>query len=500
MYGNTTNSYAPPLSLSWDRQIDEFAYTERQQPAFPATSTTPVQAPRYTAQHQQAPVNTPIPLRQQQAPQPQQHKRVRDERAPVDETEQSKKQKTVHEEQARLEAQASSLHSRREDMLTFMGDTVKQQQTIILGLNKELLQLGSMHRADMAELETNHMAVVSTLRDEISTLKQRVTEGETRIGEQEKQLAEVHALRTTLDQQLAEAVQWRVAHEVALVVPEAPIEPAEKERASRPVAAVVRKRAPVVVDDASLYSWEAVRRASEHCRALYGFTAPQLSAIYAMLPRQDSARHKRGPKEKHDDRHRLLMLLYHLVHYPTIQVLHDRFRMSRSATATALANMLDDPMETLFEATTDGVDLLTCRYRHAAYFLAVQVPQDVRVADSLWCAAQHGHGKWIHVAHDAASGVAMAFCVTDSEEADEAWLADYQPSVHEPAASLRYEALMRERFALTESRYRGALDECESVVRALLAFTNLALDYSRAVVDGVVVREDNPDETASFDH
>lgn len=486
MYGHGT--YGPPgLSLSWDKVAEEFGYTERRHPAFPATNTTLAQA-RAPQQQRAGNGNTA-------AAEPEQRKRARDdERAVVGEirellAEQNKKQKTIHEDQARLDAQASALHSKREDMLGFMSETMRAQQATILSLNKELTQLGSMHRADLAELEANHSSAIGALRGEIAVLEQRVTESATRINAQEAQLSEAREQRATLERQLAEAI----ARAPPVI---APIEPAEKARAGRPVAAVVRKREPPVVADASLYSWSAVQEASDQCIALYGFSAQQLTAIHELLPEQDNPRHKRGPKEKHDDRHKLLVLLYYLAHYPTMHTLHELFHMSKTAVNDAVTRMLGAPTETLFEASCDAVDQRAVRYLHGAYFLAVQTPLDTQLADSLWCDEQQGHGQWIHAVHDAASGKALAFYVSETREVDEDWLADFEPNAPDGAVTQRYEARMREKFALAESRYRGALPECESVVRALLAFTNLDLDYNDLAVveDGIVVDAVDDDE------
>jgi hypothetical protein len=545
-------------AIDWDSLSNEFAYKPSQ---FSATSATlqergiapsvRVQQAAPTAmkcvppqqsllqQNQQQQViqqqrhNQQLLQQQRQPPsveEPVQNKRARDttsgngvvpgDRLHLLETENAawlKKQKTMHEDQARIDAQASALQSRREDLLSFLSDSVKTQQAVIASLHREHSLLISQHRAELTDTDAQHCKSMEALRAEIGVLKQRITDADARdtklreeLATLNKQLAEAATSRASLEQQLAEARQAgpRAAEPVvAAAVDEVVV---EKERAKRPVATLVRKRDAPVVDDESLYSWRAVKEASARCGELYGFSAQQLIDMHALLPAAPNKRHRRGPKQKHDNRHHLLMLLYYLGHYPTMQVLGELFSESKTSTAKIMALMLEAPSEALFDASVSDVAPPVANYLHGAYFLPVQVPVDVRLADTLWCEEQHGHGLWAHAVHDAVSGKALDYCVLNSETVDAEWLAHYVPNAPGGDATRRYEARMRGKFALTESRYRGTLEECDRVVRTLLALTNLDLQYDNAVhaivsndesaddeVVEAVAEEENAD-TASF--
>ncbi len=533
-------------AIDWDSLSNEFAYKPSQ---FSATSATlqergiaPVvrvqQAaptamkcvPQQALQQKQHPQYVLQQQRQNQQLQPRQppsveepvqNKRARDttggngvvpgERLHL-EAENSawlKKQKTMHEEQTRIDAQASALQSRREDMLSFLSDSVKTQQAVIASLHREHSLLVAQHRAELTDTDAQHCKSMEALRAEIGALKQRLTDADARdtklreeLATLNKQLAEAATLHASLEQQLAEA---RAAGPIAAVAIDEVV--VEKERAKRPVAALVRKRDAPVVGDESLYSWRAVKDASARCGELYGFSAQQLTDIHALLPAAPNKRHRRGPKQKHDNRHHLLMLLYYLGHYPTMQVLGELFSVCKTTTAKSMALMLEAPSEALFDASVSDVAPPVANYLHGAYFLPVQVPVDVRLADTLWCEEQHGHGLWAHAVHDAVSGKALDYCVLNSETVDAQWLAHYVPNAPGGDATRRYEARMRGKFALTESRYRGTLEECDRVVRTLLALTNLDLQYDNAVhaivsndesADDEVVAEEENADTASF--
>ena len=444
------------LRASW-AQEDEFTYTPRQQPAFPATNAT-------LSQYHGT----------RQAVRAEQNKRQHDDDIA---SEQTKKQKTAHDD--------LSLHNRREDMLTFMGETLKAQQGIITTLNKELTQIGTLHRTELMEVEARHDKTLGIARDEITSLKRSVSQRDTSIAEKDRQLSEAKTVLDVLERQLEEMTASHTTLEQRLRGATASRAPVEKNReaAKRPIAAIVRKRDAPVVDDATLYSWKAVESASDQCSVLYGFTAPQLEELYGLLPAPPDERHKRGPRSKYDRRHELLLLLHYLVHYPTMRVLHEKFDMSNTVVGTTIQCMLGEPTETLFEASIEDVARPVASYIHGVYFLPVQVPQDVCLADRLWCEAQHGHGVWIHAMHDATTEKAVSYCVAEAPEMEAEWFTDFEHWARNGDVTQRYEARMRAKFALTESRYRGALDECDTMVRALLALTNMSMQFERRTVE-----------------
>ncbi len=216
-------------AIDWDSLSNEFAYIPSQFAATSATlqergmaapvprveqaSKTPMKCvpQQQASQHKQHPQYVLQQQRQNQLQprqppsveeEPVQNKRTRDttggngvvpgDRLHLLEAENTawlKKQKTMHEDQVRIDAQASALQSRREDMLSFLSDSVKTQQAVIASLHREHSLLVAQHRAELTDTDAQHCKSMEAMRAEIGVLKQRITDADARDTKLQEELA-----------------------------------------------------------------------------------------------------------------------------------------------------------------------------------------------------------------------------------------------------------------------------------------------------------------------
>lgn len=346
------------------------------------------------------------------------------------------------------------------DCITFLGNTIAQQQALISKLNSELF------------------AQTTRVRAEEEALRQR----ERRLEERERRLA-IEAVPPTAPRSQRPADEI-VPPQQARVVPRDEIVPLPPKQVR--IQVIAEPDAPSQADDEeeedrdALYTWRVVSEKSPRCIELYGFTPQQVAAMFVSMNALAPETNGRGNRSQYGERYHLLLFLYHFTHYVTLRVMHHLFGMSPNGIQQVVSKMIGHAHRGLFERSRDPPrGALVRHYVHASYFFALQKPADSVLAARLYDAERDAHGVHVHCVHDARSEKAVAYYTSQARDVDAEWLAQYKPLMVMP---LGYEARMRGKFAIARARFRGTIKELDAVVGCLLALTNTDLGYGNAVV------------------